>query len=102
MLDALKTLGADFSYTETDGVITVTSKKGQSGIDGEMHEFVIKKGQTAIGYDGDAEGILTNAEITDVGGELQLEIAALLSYIDGVSTNTDTENKVFEITYHAQ
>lgn len=102
VLDALKTLGADFSYTETDGVITVTSKKGQSGIDGEMHEFVIKKGQTAIGYDGDAEGILTNAEITDVGGELQLEIAALLSYIDGVSTNTDTENKVFEITYHAQ
>lgn len=102
VLDALKTLGADFTYTENDGAITVTSKKGQNGIDGSMHEFVIKSGQTAIGYDGDPEGILTNAEITSVNNNLQLEIAALLSYIDGVSTNTDSVNKVFEITYNVQ
>ena len=66
-----------------------------------MHTFVIKEGQTAIGYDGDPEGILTNAEIEQSNGELMMEIAALLSFIDGVSTNTDMENKVFEITYNA-
>ena len=102
VLDALKAAGADFEYTEdADGTITMTSKKGQNGIDGQMHTFVIKEGQTAIGYDGDPEGILTNAEIEQSNGELMMEIAALLSFIDGVSTNTDMENKVFEITYNA-
>lgn len=106
VLSALKALGADFEYAYKEGgskvSMMITSKKGQNGIDGEMHYFEVTQGQTAIGYDGDAEGILTNAEITLVNDKLQLEIAALLAYIDGVSTSTDTENKIFEITYNAQ
>ncbi len=99
VLDALKSLGADFTYTESGGTITVTSKKGQNGIDGSMHTFVIEEGTPAIGYDGDPEGILTNADITLEGGQLQMEIAAILSYIDGVSTRTDDSGKIFQITY---
>lgn len=102
VLAAIKALGADFEYTvNTDGTVTMTSKKGQNGTDGNMHTFVIKKGQTAIGYDGDPEGILTNAEIEEVNGQLQLEIAALLSYIEGVSTSTDLTGKVLDISYSA-
>lgn len=102
VLDELKSLGADFDYRESvDGTITMMSKKGQNGIDGNMHSFVIKEGQTAIGYDGDAEGILTNAEIASENGQLMLEIAALMSYIDGVSTTTDDVGKIFGIVYTA-
>lgn len=101
VLAALKAAGADFAYTVGSDTITVTSKKGQSGIDGAMHTFVVEKGNTAIVYDGDKNGILTNAEIEQAGGQLMMEIAALLSYIDGVSTSTDSVGKVFNITYSA-
>ncbi|MGN0164297.1 MAG: hypothetical protein ACI4EA_12085, partial [Candidatus Ornithomonoglobus sp.] len=100
VLAALKAAGADFEYTAGTDSITGTSKKGQSGIDGSMHTFVVEKGNTAIVYDGDKNGILTNAEIEQENGQLMMEIAALLSYIDGVSTTTDEVNKIFNITYN--
>ena len=62
---------------------------------------MIKAGQTAIGYDGDPEGILTNAQIENVNGELMMDIAALISYVDGASTYTDTAAKTFEISLRA-
>lgn len=99
VLEALKALGADFTYTDNGETITVVSKKGQNGIDGAMHTFVIEKGNTAIVYDGDKNGILTNAETEYENGQLMMETAALLSYIDGVSTYTDTTNKIFAVTY---
>lgn len=103
VLKAIKALGADFEYTtDVSGTITMTSKKGQEGIDGKLHTFVIKAGQTAIGYDGDPEGILTNAEIYVENGELMMEINALTTFIDGVSNVTDTEAKVNAITYQQQ
>lgn len=101
VLAALKAAGADFTYTVDGDTITVKSKKSQNGIDGNMHTFVIEKGNTAIVYDGDKNGILTNAEIEWVDDQLMMEIAALLSYIDGVSTSTDSAGKVFNITYSA-
>ncbi len=99
VLAKLKALGADFTYEVSD-VVTVKSKKGQNGIDGQMHEFIVKAGQTAIGYDGDPEGILMNAQIERKNGQLMMDIAALMSYIEGVYTTTDTENKVFTIHYN--
>lgn len=100
VLDALLAAGADFTYKTESDAITVYSKKGQNGIDGTMHEFVIKQGQTAIGYDGDPEGILTNAQIELENGQLMMDIAALISYIDGASTYTDTANKTFTINFN--
>lgn len=103
VLAALKKLGADFTYTvsEDKQTITVYSKKGQNGIDGQTHEFVIKQGQTAIGYDGDAEGILTNAQIEYSNGQLMLEIASLMSFIDGVYTEIDELSAAMNIVYGA-
>lgn len=101
VLASLKNAGADFTYTVGSDTITITSKKGQNGIDGAMHTFVVEKGNTAIVYDGDKNGILTNAEIEQANGQLMMEIAALLSYIDGVSTSTDSTGKVFNIIYSA-
>lgn len=101
VLDELIRQGADISYSESDGAIMMYLKKGQQGIDGKTHEFVIKAGQTAIGYDGDPEGILTNAQIESVNGELMMDIAALISFVDGASTYTDTAAKTFEISLRA-
>lgn len=109
VLDELLKLGADFTYTEgtaliastgtTELAITVTSKKGQDGIDGSMHTLVIARGQTAIGYDGDPEGVLTNAQIEQAGDQLMMEIAVLMSFIDGASTSIDETNKQFNINF---
>lgn len=109
VLDALLKAGADFTYSEgtatingnTVQAITVSSKKGQNGIDGVEHTFVIAQGQTALGYDGEVEGILTNAEIGYENGELTMEIVAILAYIDGVAVVTDASAKTLSITYNA-
>jgi beta-galactosidase len=105
VLAAIKALGADFTYEKNMDAekpyIKMFSKKGQQGIDGTIHEYVIMKGQTAIGYDGDPEGMLTNAEFYVENGELMMEIAALVPFIDGVSAYKNEETKTLEITYAA-
>lgn len=100
VLIKLKELGADFTYEKTADSIIVKSKKNQNGtIDATQHEYVLKKGETAIGYDGDPQGILTNAQIEQENSQLMMEIGALMSYIDGVTTSTDEKLKVMNITY---
>lgn len=76
VLDKLSEIGADFTYSSSGDTITMMSKKGQNGIDGQMHSFVVKQGQTAIGYDGDPEGILMNAQIELENGQLMMDIAS--------------------------
>jgi len=94
VLEALKALGANFEYTyDTSGEYPVLTMLASG------HEIVAKKGQTALGLDGDPEGDLTNAEIYVENGELIVEINALLKYIPGVTVSVDNEAKVNAITY---
>jgi beta-galactosidase len=92
----LDALGVDYTY-QTEGelpeklksfslpCLTITS----SGA-------VAVCGETAI-HCGD-ESNLTNAEFYEENGELILEIAPLLGYVDSVTVVTDTEAKTVEIT----
>ncbi len=81
----LDALGEEYTY-ETEGKVKLTLKSGAS----------VKEGETTISIGEELN--LTNAEFYVENGEIIVEIAPLLNYVENVTVVTDEENKVLEIT----
>lgn len=107
-LDALNAAGAKIEYSVHsngdipegyDGTWPMVSITG--GLRAGVTQVDIMNGSTTLFVNNGAEKNLLNAQIEQKGDELVVDIAAVLGYLDGVTYNLDTENKVADITYGA-
>lgn len=112
-LEALKAAGVNVEYTvQTTGdlpagndgklpMVHITGGlKSTYMADGEekpLTSIDITNGSTTIFVNGAESKNLLNAEITEKNGEIIADIAAVLSYIDGVSYNMNTNTKTGNI-----
>ncbi len=102
LLDAIKEAGADFTYTyTTTGEIPsyaygevpyITINSGENKID-------VVKGSTNLFVNEETGSLMnTGVALNTAGTALTAEIIPVISTIDGVSIETDTENKVLKFT----
>ncbi len=108
-LDALKAAGAGIEYTlyedgdlpeGYEGKLPYISVTG--GLKEDYTSLIIGNASTTLTYtmaDGTVERNLLNAEIAWNDGEMISDIASVLGYLDGVTSQLDTENKVLNVTY---
>lgn len=106
ILDALKAAGADFTYKYvTEGALPT-----YQGFDGSLPYLQITSGGKTIDVANgsttlfiDGEKNLTNFGIgvNSARNAMIAELSAVLGQIEGISTNSDEEGKVFAITYTA-
>ena len=113
-LDALKAAGVDITYTvQTTGdlpsgydghlpMVHITgglksTYTGDGGTEQALKSIDVMAGSTTIYINGGEGKNLLNAEITEKDGEVIADIAAVLSYIDGISYNMNENSKTGNI-----
>lgn len=109
-LEALKAVGANITYTiQTegalpqpptvyDGKLPIVSITG--GLKSGYTQLDIMNGSTTL-IENQTEKNLMNAQNEYVDGEMIVDIAGVLGYIDGVTYQLDTDNKIAKVTYTA-
>lgn len=109
-LDALKAIGANITYTiQTegdlpqpstiyDGKLPIVSITG--GLRSTYTQLDIMNGSTTLIENRTGKNLM-NAQNEYVDGEMIVDIAGVLGYIDGVTYQLDTDNKIAKVTYTA-
>ncbi len=99
-LDAIKAAGVDITYTvQTEGELPegYDGKLPMVSVTGGLKEGITKidvvNGSTTLFINNGEDKNLLNAEITEKDGEMLVDIAVLMGYLNGVNYNMNTNTK---------